>query len=52
VTAFDDLERGDIVWGTDPLSEKGHPRHVLGVRALLTQRLDYPRSMEGTDGTQ
>jgi mRNA-degrading endonuclease toxin of MazEF toxin-antitoxin module len=30
VTAFEDLERGDIVWGTDPLSEKGRPMLVLG----------------------
>jgi mRNA-degrading endonuclease toxin of MazEF toxin-antitoxin module len=30
VTAFEDLERGDIVWGTDPLSEKGRPLLVLG----------------------
>lgn len=30
MTAFDDLERGDIVWGTDPLSDKGRPLLVLG----------------------
>jgi mRNA-degrading endonuclease toxin of MazEF toxin-antitoxin module len=30
VTAFEELERGDIVWGTDPLSEKGRPMLVLG----------------------
>jgi mRNA-degrading endonuclease toxin of MazEF toxin-antitoxin module len=30
VTAFDDLERGDIVWATDPLSDKGRPMLVVG----------------------
>jgi len=30
VTAFEELERGDIVWATDPLSEKGRPMLVLG----------------------
>jgi mRNA-degrading endonuclease toxin of MazEF toxin-antitoxin module len=35
VTAFDDLERGDIVWATDPLSDKGRPLLVLGTPRLL-----------------
>jgi mRNA-degrading endonuclease toxin of MazEF toxin-antitoxin module len=30
VTAFEDLERGDIVWASGPLSEKGRPMLVLG----------------------
>lgn len=30
MTAFDELERGDVVWATDPLSEKGRPMLVLG----------------------
>ncbi|WP_254535933.1 type II toxin-antitoxin system PemK/MazF family toxin [Halomarina litorea] len=30
MTAFEELERGDIVWATDPLSEKGRPMLVLG----------------------
>ncbi|WP_137290871.1 PemK-like protein [Natronorubrum halophilum] len=30
MTAFDELERGDIVWGTDPLSDIGCPMLVLG----------------------
>jgi len=30
VTAFEELARGDIVWGADPLSEKGRPLLVLG----------------------
>jgi mRNA-degrading endonuclease toxin of MazEF toxin-antitoxin module len=30
VTAFEDLERGDIVWAADPLSGKGRPMLVLG----------------------
>jgi len=34
VTAFGDLERGDIIWGTDPLSEKGRPMLVLGTPQL------------------
>jgi mRNA-degrading endonuclease toxin of MazEF toxin-antitoxin module len=34
VTAFEDLERGDIIWASDPLSEKGRPMLVLGAPAL------------------
>ena len=34
MTAFEDLERGDIVWGTDPLSDKGRPLLVLGTPQL------------------
>jgi mRNA-degrading endonuclease toxin of MazEF toxin-antitoxin module len=34
VTAFDELERGDIVWASDPLSEKGRPLLVLGTPQL------------------
>jgi mRNA-degrading endonuclease toxin of MazEF toxin-antitoxin module len=34
VTAFDDLERGDIVWASDPLSDKGRPLLVLGTPQL------------------
>jgi mRNA-degrading endonuclease toxin of MazEF toxin-antitoxin module len=30
VTAFDELKRGDIIWGSDPLSEKGRPMLILG----------------------
>jgi mRNA-degrading endonuclease toxin of MazEF toxin-antitoxin module len=30
VTAFEELERGDIVWASDPLSEKGRPMLILG----------------------
>ena len=30
MTAFEDLERGDIVWASDPLSNKGRPVLVLG----------------------
>ncbi|WP_435181238.1 type II toxin-antitoxin system PemK/MazF family toxin [Halorussus sp. AFM4] len=30
MTAFEELDRGDIVWATDPLSEKGRPMLVLG----------------------
>ncbi|MFW5999884.1 MAG: PemK-like protein [Halorubrum sp.] len=29
MTRFEELERGDIVWGTDPLSDKGRPMIVL-----------------------
>jgi len=29
VTTFEELERGDVVWGTDPLSDKGRPMLVL-----------------------
>ncbi|MEZ3116993.1 type II toxin-antitoxin system PemK/MazF family toxin [Halobaculum sp. MBLA0147] len=30
MTAFEDLERGDVVWASDPLSEKGRPVLVVG----------------------
>lgn len=30
MTAFEELERGDIVWGSDPLSGKGRPLLILG----------------------
>jgi mRNA-degrading endonuclease toxin of MazEF toxin-antitoxin module len=36
VTAFEELERGDIVWATDPLSDKGRPMLVLGAPRLPT----------------
>jgi mRNA-degrading endonuclease toxin of MazEF toxin-antitoxin module len=36
VTTFDDLERGDIVWATDPLSDKGRPMLVLGTPQFPT----------------
>lgn len=34
MTAFEDIERGDIIWGTDPLSERGRPMLVLGAPQL------------------
>ncbi|MBP1987985.1 PemK-like protein [Halolamina salifodinae] len=34
MTEFHDLERGDVVWGTDPLSDKGRPMLVLGTPRL------------------
>ena len=34
MTAFEDLKRGDIVWASDPLSEKGRPMLVLGAPHL------------------
>ena len=34
MTEFAELERGDIVWGTDPLSEKGRPLLILGAPDL------------------
>lgn len=30
MTAFEELERGDIVWGSDPISGKGRPLLLLG----------------------
>ena len=30
MTEFDDLKRGDVIWGTDPLSDKGRPLLVVG----------------------
>lgn len=34
MTAFEDLERGDIVWASNPLSEKGRPMLILGAPNL------------------
>ena len=34
MTAFEDLERGDIIWASDPLSEKGRPMLILGAPQL------------------
>jgi mRNA-degrading endonuclease toxin of MazEF toxin-antitoxin module len=34
VTAFEDLDRGDIIRASDPLSEKGRPLLVLGAPHL------------------
>lgn len=34
MTGFENLERGDIVWATDPLSEKGRPILILGTPEL------------------
>ena len=36
MTAFEELERGDVIWATDPLSEKGRPVLVLGTPRFLT----------------
>nr|WP_206335612.1 PemK-like protein [Natronolimnobius sp. AArcel1] len=33
------MERGDIVWGIDPLSEKGRPLLVLGTPQFSTHGL-------------
>ncbi|WP_115864085.1 PemK-like protein [Halorussus litoreus] len=30
MTAFEELKRGDIIWGIDPLSDKGRPMLILG----------------------
>lgn len=35
MTAFEELERGYIVWASDPLSEKGRPMLVLGAPRFL-----------------
>ena len=34
MTTFEDLERGDIAWASDPLSEKGRPMLILGAPNL------------------
>ncbi|WP_135827188.1 PemK-like protein [Halorussus ruber] len=39
MTAFEELERGDIIWGTDPLSDKGRPMLVLGAPRFPTHGL-------------
>ena len=36
MTAFEELERSDIVWASDPLSEKGRPMLVLGAPRFPT----------------
>lgn len=36
MTAFEELKRGDIVWASDPLSEKGRPMLVLGAPQFPT----------------
>ncbi|ELZ13908.1 hypothetical protein C479_03646 [Halovivax asiaticus JCM 14624] len=36
MTSFEELARGDIVWGTDPLSKKGRPLLVLGTPQFPT----------------
>jgi hypothetical protein len=36
VTAFDELARGDIIWGTNPLSDKGRPLLILGAPQFPT----------------
>ena len=36
MTAFEELERGDIVWASDPLSEKGRPMLILGAPRFPT----------------
>ena len=30
MTAFDELDRGDVIWGTEPLSDTGRPMLVAG----------------------
>ncbi|MEY7849058.1 PemK-like protein [Natrarchaeobius sp. A-rgal3] len=61
MTAFEELERGDIVWGTDPLSEKGRPMLVLGtpqysthglqlITALLSSKTYHEESLTLRDG--
>jgi mRNA-degrading endonuclease toxin of MazEF toxin-antitoxin module len=34
LTAFESLERGDIIWASDPLSAKGRPLLILGAPNL------------------
>lgn len=36
MTGFEELDRGDVVWATDPLSEKGRPLLVLGAPEFPT----------------
>ncbi len=35
MTTFEELERGDIVWASDPLSKNGRPMLILGAPHLL-----------------
>ena len=34
--AFEELERGDVVWASDPLSEKGRPMLIVGAPRFPT----------------
>ena len=44
MTAFAELERGDLVWANDPLSAKGRPMLVLGTPQFPTHEV-IPRSV-------
>lgn len=48
MTAFADLERGDIVWATDPLSEKGRPMLVLGAPRFSTHGVQLITALVST----
>ena len=56
MTAFEQLERGDVVWASDPLSEKGRPLLVLGapefpshgpqlITALISTKTSHEESL-------
>ncbi|WP_121823227.1 type II toxin-antitoxin system PemK/MazF family toxin [Halostella salina] len=61
MTAFEDLDRGDIVWASDPLSEKGRPMLLLGapqfpahgaqlITALISTQTYHEESITLRDG--
>ena len=56
MTTFEELNRGDIIWAADPLSEKGRPMIVLGtprfpthgvqlITALITTKTYHEESL-------
>lgn len=61
MTAFDALDRGDIIWAIDPLSEKGRPLLILGaprfrthgvqlITALISTKSYHEESLTLRDG--
>ena len=61
MTAAEELERGDVVWGADPLSDKGRPMLVLGtprfpdhgvqlITVLISTKTYHKESIELRDG--
>ena len=48
MTAFEELERGDIVWAVDPLSGKGRPVLILGAPQLPNHGLQLITALLST----
>lgn len=48
MTAFEELERGDIIWAADPLSEKGRPLLVVGTPRFAAHGLQLITTLIST----